>query len=111
MSEAGQTSDGALSIKARDLNLWYGDFQALKKLNVDIRQGQITSLIGPVALCWTLVLSFLALAVWILVPNRLEEGKANASHAGSGSTPPSSMPYRSPMLWPRRIWRESSTAI
>jgi phosphate transport system ATP-binding protein len=36
-----------LSIKARDLNLWYGDFQALKKLNVDIREGQITSLIGP----------------------------------------------------------------
>jgi len=40
-------SDAALSIKARDLNLWYGDFQALKKLNVDIREGQITSLIGP----------------------------------------------------------------
>ena len=40
-------TDAALSIKARDLNLWYGDFQALKKLNVDIREGQITSLIGP----------------------------------------------------------------
>src|SRR5207253_10931948 len=40
-------SDAALSIKARDLNLWYGDFQALKMLNVDIREGQITSLIGP----------------------------------------------------------------
>ena len=36
-----------LSIRTRDLNLWYGDFQALKKLTVDIRRGQITSLIGP----------------------------------------------------------------
>jgi phosphate transport system ATP-binding protein len=34
-------------ITTRDLNLWYGDFQALKALNVDIRQGEITSLIGP----------------------------------------------------------------
>jgi len=41
------TPETALSIKTRDLNLWYGDFQALKKLNVDIREGQITSLIGP----------------------------------------------------------------
>ena len=35
------------SIQTRDLNLWYGDFQALKNIGVNIRQGQITSLIGP----------------------------------------------------------------
>src|SRR2546430_1314474 len=35
------------SIETRDLNLWYGDFQALKNVTVDIRQGLITALIGP----------------------------------------------------------------
>jgi len=35
------------SIQARDLSLWYGKFQALKKVNVQIKHGQITSLIGP----------------------------------------------------------------
>ena len=29
----------ALSISTRDLNLWYGDFQALKHVTVDIREG------------------------------------------------------------------------
>ncbi|HPM83824.1 MAG TPA: phosphate ABC transporter ATP-binding protein [Candidatus Anammoximicrobium sp.] len=36
-----------VSIHTRDLNLWYGDFQALKSVTVDIRQGLITGLIGP----------------------------------------------------------------
>jgi phosphate transport system ATP-binding protein len=44
-------SDAALpqraSISARDLCLWYGDFQALKHVTVDIREGIITGLIGP----------------------------------------------------------------
>jgi phosphate transport system ATP-binding protein len=31
----------------RALNLWYGDFQALKNIDVNIKRGQITSLIGP----------------------------------------------------------------
>jgi phosphate transport system ATP-binding protein len=35
------------SIQTKDLNLWYGDFQALKNVRVDIRQGLITALIGP----------------------------------------------------------------
>ena len=35
------------SIQTKDLNLWYGDFQALKNVRVDIRQGMITALIGP----------------------------------------------------------------
>jgi phosphate transport system ATP-binding protein len=36
-----------LSIATRDLNLWYGKFQALKKVSVSIKGGLITSLIGP----------------------------------------------------------------
>jgi phosphate transport system ATP-binding protein len=35
------------SIETDNLNLWYGDFQALKNVNLRVRQGQITSLIGP----------------------------------------------------------------
>jgi phosphate transport system ATP-binding protein len=34
-------------IATRKLNLWYGDFQALHNVTVDIRHGIITSLIGP----------------------------------------------------------------
>jgi phosphate transport system ATP-binding protein len=35
------------SISARDLCLWYGAFQALKHVTVDIPEGLITGLIGP----------------------------------------------------------------
>ncbi len=36
---------GALSI--RDLNVWYGKEHALKKINAEIAQNQITAVIGP----------------------------------------------------------------
>jgi phosphate transport system ATP-binding protein len=35
------------SIRTRELNLWYGEYQALKNINLNIRQGQIAALIGP----------------------------------------------------------------
>ncbi|NLD93581.1 MAG: ATP-binding cassette domain-containing protein, partial [Fibrobacter sp.] len=35
------------SIRTNNLNLWYGAFQALHDVNVQIRNGRITSLIGP----------------------------------------------------------------
>jgi len=34
-------------IRTRDLNLWYGKFQALKQVNTAFKKGLITSLIGP----------------------------------------------------------------
>ena len=34
-------------IQTKDLCLWYAKFQALMKVTVNIRHGQITSLIGP----------------------------------------------------------------
>ncbi len=40
-------SDQQHSITTRDVKLWYGKFQALKSINVDIKHGKITSLIGP----------------------------------------------------------------
>ncbi|WP_240455614.1 phosphate ABC transporter ATP-binding protein PstB [Halomonas faecis] len=36
-----------LSIRVRDLSLWYGESQALKNLNIDIFQKNVTALIGP----------------------------------------------------------------
>ncbi|HSP58449.1 MAG TPA: phosphate ABC transporter ATP-binding protein PstB [Halomonas sp.] len=36
-----------LSIRVRDLSLWYGESQALNKLNIDIYQKNVTALIGP----------------------------------------------------------------
>ena len=41
------TAATAQGIETRDLNLWYGDFQALKNINLHVRYGQITGLIGP----------------------------------------------------------------
>lgn len=35
------------AVQTRDLNLWYGTFQALFDVDFDVRKGQITSLIGP----------------------------------------------------------------
>ncbi len=35
------------AIRTRDLNLWYGTFQALFDVNLGIPKGRITSLIGP----------------------------------------------------------------
>lgn len=35
------------SITTRDVSLWYGDFQALENVTINIRQGIITGLIGP----------------------------------------------------------------
>ncbi|MDP6539064.1 MAG: phosphate ABC transporter ATP-binding protein [Planctomycetota bacterium] len=35
------------AIRTRGLNLWYGDFQALFDVDLDIARGRVTSLIGP----------------------------------------------------------------
>jgi phosphate transport system ATP-binding protein len=42
-----QAGAGEFTIETRDLNLWYGDFQALKNITVNIKHGIITALIGP----------------------------------------------------------------
>lgn len=41
------TEDPNYAITTQDLSLWYGDFQALENVSVDIRHGAITGLIGP----------------------------------------------------------------
>ncbi len=40
-------SEASLAIRTRGLNLWYGSFQALIDVSLDIKHGIITSLIGP----------------------------------------------------------------
>jgi len=40
-------STSALAIETQGLSLWYGTFQALFDIDLEIRQGIITSLIGP----------------------------------------------------------------
>lgn len=34
-------------IEVKDLNLWYDDFKALKDVNIDIKENEITAFIGP----------------------------------------------------------------
>jgi len=43
--EAAANTEMAISTRA--LNLWYGTFQALFDVNLEIKQGRVTSLIGP----------------------------------------------------------------
>jgi phosphate transport system ATP-binding protein len=47
MTAASATTRPGFAIHTRELNLWYGTFQALFDVNLDIKQGIITSLIGP----------------------------------------------------------------
>jgi phosphate transport system ATP-binding protein len=42
-----ESPPAAFSIETRGLNLWYGDFQALKSVDLGVRHGQIVALIGP----------------------------------------------------------------
>jgi len=44
---AGEPNRAELAIHTSKLNLWYGTFQALYDVDLNIRQGMITSMIGP----------------------------------------------------------------
>jgi phosphate transport system ATP-binding protein len=44
---ADKSMQADYSIRTRDLNLWYGDFQALMDVTINVRPQLITSLIGP----------------------------------------------------------------
>ena len=43
--QSGQAAINALEV--RDLNFYYGSFQGLKNINLDIEQGKVTAFIGP----------------------------------------------------------------
>jgi phosphate transport system ATP-binding protein len=61
------------SIQTQGLNLWYGDFQALKNVHVDIRAGLITALIGP---------SGCGKTTFLRCSNRLNERYGNVTTTG-----------------------------
>ncbi|MCB1610720.1 MAG: UPF0016 domain-containing protein, partial [Xanthomonadales bacterium] len=42
----------------------------------------ITTWLGPIALRWVLGLSFLAMAIWILIPDQLDREQQPASRHG-----------------------------
>ena len=44
---AATATEPETMISIRDFNLWYGDFQALKNINLDIPKNQATAFIGP----------------------------------------------------------------
>ncbi len=46
----------------------------------------LTQVIGPSALRWILGLSFIAMAIWTLVPDRFEEKDAKLAHFGAFGT-------------------------
>ena len=35
------------SVSVKNANLWYGDFQAIKNINIKIPEKQVTAFIGP----------------------------------------------------------------
>ena len=41
------SNENQYAIVTEDLDLWYGDFQALEKVSLNLRGGIITGLIGP----------------------------------------------------------------
>jgi phosphate transport system ATP-binding protein len=48
LAETASTAAGQhLAIETGKLNLWYGDFQALFDVDLEIKRGMITSMIGP----------------------------------------------------------------
>jgi phosphate transport system ATP-binding protein len=42
-----EKTNGTTAVEVGHLDLWYGDFQALIDVNLDVKAGRITSLIGP----------------------------------------------------------------
>lgn len=47
LSDRGRKENQGTAILVKDLDLWYGDFKALKKINMDIKKGKVTAFIGP----------------------------------------------------------------
>jgi len=68
-----QTFPDGFSIQTRNLDLWYGAFQALKHVTVDIRHGIITALIGP---------SGCGKTTFLRCSNRLNERFGNVTTSG-----------------------------
>lgn len=47
MKKPSETNEYGQNISVKNANLWYGDFQALKNISVEIPEKQVTAFIGP----------------------------------------------------------------
>jgi phosphate transport system ATP-binding protein len=47
MTEPTLSENGRFAVEARNMNVYYGDFRAVKNIDIQFRQRQITALIGP----------------------------------------------------------------
>lgn len=46
-STSSAAPNSKVAIESTDLSLWYGDFQALHNIDLQVKKGMVTSLIGP----------------------------------------------------------------
>ncbi len=70
----GQTAMNALEV--RNLNFYYGSFQGLKNINLDIEQGKVTAFIGPSG-CGKSTLLRTLNRMYDLYPGQRAEGEIN----------------------------------
>lgn len=47
MKKTSETNEYGQNISVKNTNLWYGDFQAIKNISVEIPEKQVTAFIGP----------------------------------------------------------------
>ena len=64
------------AIEVRDLNFFYGSFQGLKKINLDIEEGKVTAFIGPSG-CGKSTLLRTLNRMYDLYPGQRAEGEIN----------------------------------
>jgi phosphate transport system ATP-binding protein len=78
MEEVNTLSDQKAinAIEVRDLNFFYGSFQGLKDINLDIEQGKVTAFIGPSG-CGKSTLLRTLNRMYDLYPGQRAEGKIN----------------------------------
>ncbi|WP_216861664.1 phosphate ABC transporter ATP-binding protein PstB [Polynucleobacter sp. AP-Feld-500C-C5] len=72
--QSGQAAINALEV--RDLNFYYGSFQGLKNINLDIEQGKVTAFIGPSG-CGKSTLLRTLNRMYDLYPGQRAEGQIN----------------------------------
>ena len=75
---AGQQPEAAAinAIEVRNLNFFYGSFQGLKNINLDIEQGKVTAFIGPSG-CGKSTLLRTLNRMYDLYPGQRAEGEIN----------------------------------
>lgn len=47
MKKTSETNEYGQNISVKNANLWYGDFQAIKNISIEIPEKQVTAFIGP----------------------------------------------------------------